>query len=104
MTAGGAALGFRVVITITRSHCFPYRAVAAGPLMISTVSMSCGLSSCEPPMPRITIAAGIERPALVQIESPDANVRLETLERVAAALGLQVDLNLIPMPAKKGAA
>ena len=41
-------------------------------------------------------AVGVSQQAIAKIESPDANVRLETLERVAAALGLEVDLNLIP--------
>ena len=42
--------------------------------------------------------------AIAKIESPDANVRLETLERVAAALALDVDLNPIPRPPEQGAA
>src|SRR5688572_23771294 len=47
---------------------------------------------------------GVSQQAIAKIESPDANVRLETLERVAGALGLQVDLNLIPIPTKHAAA
>lgn len=39
---------------------------------------------------------GVSQQAIAKIESPDANVRLETLERVASALGLEVDLNLVP--------
>ena len=35
---------------------------------------------------------------------PNANVRLETLERVAAALALDVDLNPIPRQPEQGAA
>ena len=49
-------------------------------------------------------AVGVSQQAIAKIEAPDANVRLETLERVAAALGLEVDLNLIPRQAKQGAA
>lgn len=41
-------------------------------------------------------AVGVSQQAIAKIESPDANVRLETLERVAGALGLEVDLNLVP--------
>ena len=47
---------------------------------------------------------GVSQQAIAKIESPDANVRLETLERVAAALGLDVDLNLVPKQADAGAA
>ena len=47
---------------------------------------------------------GVSQQAIAKIESPDANVRLETLERVAAALGLEVDLNLIPTQLDAGAA
>jgi hypothetical protein len=46
----------------------------------------------------------VSQQAIAKIESPDANVRLETLERVAAALALDVDLNLIPRQPKQGAA
>jgi DNA-binding XRE family transcriptional regulator/predicted RNase H-like HicB family nuclease len=49
-------------------------------------------------------AIGVSQQAIAKIESPDANVRLETLERVAAALGLDVDLNLVPRQADMGAA
>lgn len=49
-------------------------------------------------------AVGVSQQAIAKIESPDANVRLETLERVAAALGLEVDLNLIPKQEAQGAA
>jgi DNA-binding XRE family transcriptional regulator/predicted RNase H-like HicB family nuclease len=49
-------------------------------------------------------AVGVSQQAIAKIESPDANVRLETLERVAAALGSEVDLNLIPRQATRGAA
>jgi hypothetical protein len=42
--------------------------------------------------------------AIAKIESPNANVRLETLERVAAALALDVDLNPIPRQPEQGAA
>ena len=49
-------------------------------------------------------AVGVSQQAIAKIESPDANVRLETLERVAAALGLEVDLNLVPKRADMGAA
>lgn len=42
---------------------------------------------------------GVSRQAISQLESPDANLRLSTLERVAQALGLSVDLTLRPAAA-----
>jgi DNA-binding XRE family transcriptional regulator/predicted RNase H-like HicB family nuclease len=53
---------------------------------------------------QLASAVGVSQQAIAKIESPDANVRLETLERVAAALGLEVDLNLVPRAAERGAA
>jgi DNA-binding XRE family transcriptional regulator len=47
---------------------------------------------------------GVSQQAIAKIESPDANVRLETLERVASALGLEVDVNLIPKHEKRDVA
>jgi hypothetical protein len=46
--------------------------------------------------------AAAERDRPKSIESPDANVRLETFERVAGTLGLEVDLNLVPKQAIVG--
>ena len=39
---------------------------------------------------------GVSRQAVSQLESPDANLRLSTLEKVAAVLELDVDLTLRP--------
>ncbi|HET8778002.1 MAG TPA: type II toxin-antitoxin system HicB family antitoxin [Candidatus Limnocylindria bacterium] len=38
---------------------------------------------------------GVSQQAIAQFESPDANLRLDTLERIAAALGLTVDVHLV---------
>lgn len=37
---------------------------------------------------------GVTRQAIQQLESPDANLRLSTLTRVADALGLELDISL----------
>ena len=39
---------------------------------------------------------GVTRQAISQLESPDANLRLSTLERVAGVLGFVIDLTLRP--------
>jgi predicted RNase H-like HicB family nuclease/DNA-binding XRE family transcriptional regulator len=39
---------------------------------------------------------GVSRQAVAQLESPDANLRLGTLERVAAALGQDVEITFRP--------
>ncbi len=38
---------------------------------------------------------GVSRQQISQLESPDSNLTLGTLERVASALGLDVELNLV---------
>ena len=53
---------------------------------------------------QLASTVGVSQQAIAKIESPDANVRLQTLERVAAALELDVDLNLIPRQTTQGAA
>jgi DNA-binding XRE family transcriptional regulator/predicted RNase H-like HicB family nuclease len=37
---------------------------------------------------------GVSKQAISQLESPDANIRMDTLERIARALGLEVDIVL----------
>lgn len=39
---------------------------------------------------------GVSQQAIAKLESPDANLTLQTLERVAHALGLEVELALTP--------
>lgn len=39
---------------------------------------------------------GVSRQAIQQLESPTANLRLNTLEKVARALGLALDITLVP--------
>jgi DNA-binding XRE family transcriptional regulator/predicted RNase H-like HicB family nuclease len=41
---------------------------------------------------------GVSRQAIAQWESSDANLRLSTLERVAAALGLRLEVALVGAP------
>jgi predicted RNase H-like HicB family nuclease/DNA-binding XRE family transcriptional regulator len=41
---------------------------------------------------------GVSRQQISALESPDANLRLDTLERVAAAMGLHVHVDLAPVP------
>ena len=78
--------------------------VTVGPLLSARVQIRHRREEFGISQHQLANAVGVSQQAIAKIESPDANVRLETLERVAAALGLQVDLNLIPVPAKKGAA
>lgn len=42
---------------------------------------------------------GVSRQQISLLESPDANLTLRTLEKVATALGLSVDIALVPEPA-----
>lgn len=39
---------------------------------------------------------GISQQAYAKLESPDANLTMETLERAAKALGMRVELELVP--------
>ena len=43
---------------------------------------------------------GVSRQQISLLESPDANLTLRTLEKVASALGLAVDIALVPEPAR----
>lgn len=46
---------------------------------------------------------GVTRQAINQLESPDANLRLSTLEKVAGALGLALNIELVrPEPMRNG--
>lgn len=78
--------------------------VTVGPLLSARVQIRNRREEFGISQRQLAIAVGVSQQAIAKIESPDANVRLETLQRVAAALGLEVDLNLIPAPAKMGAA
>jgi len=42
--------------------------------------------------------AGVSQPAVAQLESPDSNPTVATLERVAEALGCRLEVALAPMP------
>ena len=50
-----------------------------------------GLSQAE-----LAERVGVSKQAISQMESPDANVRMDTLERIARALELEVDITLRP--------
>ena len=78
--------------------------VTVGPLLSARVQIRHRREEFGVSQQQLASAVGVSQQAIAKIESPDANVRLETLERVAAALALQVDLNLIPVPVKQGAA
>jgi DNA-binding XRE family transcriptional regulator/predicted RNase H-like HicB family nuclease len=78
--------------------------VTVGPLLSARVSIRNRREAFGISQQQLAKAVGVSQQAIAKIESPDANVRLETLERVAAALGLVVDLNLIPHQTAQGAA
>ena len=78
--------------------------VTVSPLLSARVQIRSRREEFGISQQQLAKAVGVSQQAIAKIESPDANVRFDTLERVAAALGLQVDLNLIPIPRKKGAA
>ena len=78
--------------------------VTVGPLLSARVQIRSRREEFGISQQQLAEAVGVSQQAIAKIESPDANVRLETLERVAAALGLQVDLNLIPIPTRHSAA
>lgn len=78
--------------------------VTVGPLLSARVQIRNRREEFGVSQQQLANAVGVSQQAIAKIESPDANVRLETLERVAAALGLDVDLNLIPRQPNEGAA
>ena len=78
--------------------------VTVGPLLSARVQIRNRREEFGISQQQLADTVGVSQQAIAKIESPDANVRLETLERVAAALGLDVDLNLIPQQGKQGAA
>ena len=78
--------------------------VTVGPVLSARVHIRNRREEFGISQQQLANAVGVSQQAIAKIESPDANVRLETLERVAAALGLEVDLNLIPRQPKQGAA
>ena len=66
-------------------------AVLAARLQVRWARDEEGISQTE-----LARRVGVSQQAIARIESPDANVSMDTLERVAAALGRRVDLNLVP--------
>ena len=78
--------------------------VTVGPLLSARVQIRNRREEFGISQQQLADTVGVSQQAIAKIESPDANARLETLERVAAALGLDVDLNLIPRQGKQGAA
>jgi DNA-binding XRE family transcriptional regulator/predicted RNase H-like HicB family nuclease len=78
--------------------------VTVGPLLSARVQIRNRREEFGISQQQLAATVGVSQQAIAKIESPDANVRLETLERVAAALALDVDLNLIPRQPKQGAA
>jgi len=78
--------------------------VTVGPLLSARVQIRNRREEFGVSQQQLADAVGVSQQAIAKIESPDANVRLETLERVAAALGLEVDLNLIPRQPTQGVA
>ena len=56
-----------------------------------------GLSQTE-----VAARMGTSQSAVARLESGDADVRLSTLERYAAALGQQLDMKLMRSPRAKG--
>ena len=78
--------------------------VTIGPLLSARVLIRNRREEFGVSQQQLAKSVGVTQQAIAKIESPDANVRLETLERVAAALGLQVDLNLIPAPSTEDVA
>src|SRR4051794_11066281 len=78
--------------------------VTVGPLLSARVQIRNRREELGISQQQLAAAVGVSQQAVAKIESPDANVRLETLERVAAALALDVDLNLIPRQPTQGAA
>jgi DNA-binding XRE family transcriptional regulator/predicted RNase H-like HicB family nuclease len=78
--------------------------VTVGPLLSARVQIRSRREEFGISQQQLAATVGVSQQAIAKIESPDANVRLETLERVAAALALDVDLNLIPRQPKQGAA
>jgi DNA-binding XRE family transcriptional regulator/predicted RNase H-like HicB family nuclease len=78
--------------------------VTVGPLLSARVQIRNRREEFGISQQQLAATVGVSQQAIAKIESPDANVRLQTLERVAAALALDVDLNLIPRQPKQGAA
>jgi DNA-binding XRE family transcriptional regulator/predicted RNase H-like HicB family nuclease len=78
--------------------------VTVGPLLSARVQIRNRREEFGISQQQLAATVGVSQQAIAKIESPDANVRLETLERVAGALALDVDLNLIPRQPKRGAA
>lgn len=60
-------------------------------LQLRWARQSAGMSQGE-----LARRIGVSRQAIAQLESPDANLRLGTLEKVAAALGQDLEINLRP--------
>jgi predicted RNase H-like HicB family nuclease/DNA-binding XRE family transcriptional regulator len=71
----------------------PVRAGLAAVLAIRWARQDAGLSQAE-----LGRRAGVSQQQINKLEDPDENPKIETLERVAHALGLALDVNLIDAP------
>jgi DNA-binding XRE family transcriptional regulator/predicted RNase H-like HicB family nuclease len=78
--------------------------VTVGPLLSARIQIRNRREAFGVSQQQLANVVGVSQQAIAKIESPDANVRLETLERVAAALGLEVDLYLVPRQAEQDVA
>jgi ribosome-binding protein aMBF1 (putative translation factor) len=71
----------------------PVRAGLAAVLAIRWARQDAGLSQAE-----LGRRAGVSQQQINKLEDPDENPKIETLEKVARALGLALDVNLIEAP------
>jgi len=71
----------------------PIRAGLAAVLAIRRARQDAGLSQAE-----LGRRAGVSQQQINKLEDPDENPKIETLEKVARALGLALDVNLIEAP------
>jgi len=71
----------------------PVRAGLAAVLAIRWARQDAGLSQSE-----LGRRAGVSQQQITKLEDPDENPKIETLEKVARALGLALDVNLIEVP------
>lgn len=72
----------------------PISPALAARLALRWARQNLGLSQAE-----LAERVGVSRQQISALESPDANIRLDTLAKVAAAMGMYVYLDLRPMTA-----
>lgn len=70
----------------------------AAKLCLRWARQDAGLTQAE-----LAKRAGLSQPAVARLESPDHNPTLDTLERVAQALGVRLRISLEPREATDGA-